>query len=361
MFDPSTKTGELAINASKGVLRLVGGKISKNNAITITTPSSTIGIRGGITILDVKARQTESFFVFGKDMTVRGGAGLPQVANRPGSLIVTNFGGSAGMPTILTQGALSAQLGALEGRPATQSSGGSGGSGRSPDNVAQTSGLSTVNSSQSVRIVAPGVPDNFGSGPGPRGRNPNDTVVTALSNANFGVQQNIALQDQRQQQAIQQQAEPPAPPLPPPPAVIPPISSGGGGGGDTRPPPADLQPTVQLPQAGIVTYVGPTFGVANRGFADGSYQNVWNFNTRSGQVTMTFDGARFQGTTFANGNSGTFNTRGPVASSNEPNRNLNLNGAFFGRGTTPEYQVGSFTVNGRGYNGAGGFYGQAGR
>src|SRR5688572_469639 len=52
VFDPSTKTGELAINASKGVLRLVGGKISKSNAITITTPSSTIGIRGGITIMD---------------------------------------------------------------------------------------------------------------------------------------------------------------------------------------------------------------------------------------------------------------------------------------------------------------------
>src|SRR6266540_537210 len=29
VFDPNTKTGELAINASKGVLRLVGGKISK--------------------------------------------------------------------------------------------------------------------------------------------------------------------------------------------------------------------------------------------------------------------------------------------------------------------------------------------
>ena len=55
VFDPSTKTGELAINASKGVLRLVGGKISKNTPITITTPASTIGIRGGITILDVKA------------------------------------------------------------------------------------------------------------------------------------------------------------------------------------------------------------------------------------------------------------------------------------------------------------------
>ena len=52
VYDPNTKTGDLAINASRGVLRLVGGKISKTHPITITTPSSTIGIRGGITILD---------------------------------------------------------------------------------------------------------------------------------------------------------------------------------------------------------------------------------------------------------------------------------------------------------------------
>ena len=115
VFDPSTKTGELAINASKGVLRLVGGKISKNNPITITTPSSTIGIRGGITILDVKPSQTDSTFVFGKDMTVTG-AGQTQVATRPGSMIVTNLGRPPGMPTLLAQGALNAQLGALEGR-----------------------------------------------------------------------------------------------------------------------------------------------------------------------------------------------------------------------------------------------------
>ena len=38
VFDPSTQKGELAINASKGVLRLVGGKISKTNAITISYP-----------------------------------------------------------------------------------------------------------------------------------------------------------------------------------------------------------------------------------------------------------------------------------------------------------------------------------
>jgi hypothetical protein len=138
VFDPSTKTGELAINASKGVLRLVGGKISKGQPITITTPSSTIGIRGGITIMDVKANQTDSTFVFGKDMTVRG-AGQTQVATRPGSMIVTNLGRPPGMPTILAQGALNAQLGALEGRRAPQGGGGGGGGGRNADQAAQSS------------------------------------------------------------------------------------------------------------------------------------------------------------------------------------------------------------------------------
>ena len=65
VYDPNTKTGELAVNASKGVLRLVGGRISKTNPITVTTPSSTIGIRGGICVLDVQSNRTISTFLFG--------------------------------------------------------------------------------------------------------------------------------------------------------------------------------------------------------------------------------------------------------------------------------------------------------
>jgi hypothetical protein len=333
VFDPNTKTGELAINASKGVLRLVGGKISKNNAITITTPSSTIGIRGGITIMDVGARRTDSTFVFGKDMTVRAG-GLTQTATRPGSMIVTNLGSPPGMPTLLAQGALNAQIGALEGRRAPQSSSsGGGGSGRNPDNVAQTSGLSTVNSSQSVRIVAPGVPDNFGSGPGPRNRNPNDTITTALSNANIGGQQNIALQDQRQQQA-----ETPSPPLPPPPTSIPTSFPTDG----TKPPPTS-QPPINLPQTGIVTYSGPMVGFVNgHPTSTGTYQNAWNFGQNAGTVTANFQGANFQGSTVG-GRGATFFTPQAIQSSNTP-RKLELNGTFLGPGSQPDYQFGNFSI-----------------
>src|SRR5512142_509015 len=81
VYDPSTKKGEMALTATKGVLRLVGGKISKGSAITIATPSSTIGIRGGITILNVTQTQTVSAFVFGNSLTVSGG-GATQTITR---------------------------------------------------------------------------------------------------------------------------------------------------------------------------------------------------------------------------------------------------------------------------------------
>ena len=347
VFDPATKTGELAINASKGVLRLVGGKISKNNAITITTPSSTIGIRGGITILDVKARQTESSFVFGKDMTVKA-AGQTQVATRPGSMIVTDLGRPPAMPTLLAQGALNAQLAALEGRRTPPGSGG----GRNADQAAQSSGFSSVNSGQSV------VPGSFGSG----NRNFNDTIVTALSNANQGVTTTTAVQDVRQplQPQLQQQAgtPAPAPPLPPPPTSFPtPVPAGGGPQQQQQPGQPPAPPIPNLPQPGTATYAGGMLGLANGRFATGTYQNSWNFGSRSGNFSATFDGAQFQGTTFANGNSRTFNTRAPVASSNT-NRQIELNGAFLGQGTQPEAQAGLFGVRGPRYIGGGAYLGE---
>src|SRR5262249_32946957 len=73
VYDPNTQTGELAVNASVGVLRLVGGKISKKAPITITTPASTIGVRGGITVITVTATRTVANFVFGTSMTVTRG------------------------------------------------------------------------------------------------------------------------------------------------------------------------------------------------------------------------------------------------------------------------------------------------
>jgi hypothetical protein len=360
VFDPNTKTGELAISASKGVLRLVGGKISKNTPITITTPSSTIGIRGGISIHDVSQQRTDSTFVFGKDMAVRGNDGLPQVATRPGSLISATFGQGAAAPVLVPVGGMNGSLAKLEGKPSpsgNSGSGGGGGSGNNADQSLKSSGFSAVNSSQAPRIIAPGVADNFGSGPGGRNRNPNETFVTVLTNANHGQQQQQAVQaavQRLQEQQVQLQQQLAATPLPAPPSVIPPVAG-------PAAPPAGTPQTFNLPPAGTVTYTGQTINSA--GGVAGNYQNVWNFASRNGQFTATFDGARFQGDTFGNGNSGTFNTRGPVQSSNT-NRSITLNGGFYtlGNAATPQFQAGSLNVNGRDangrpYNANGGFYG----
>ena len=258
------------------------------------------------------------------------------------------------MPTILAQGALNTQLGALEGRRAPQ--GGWGGSGRNADQAAQSSELSGVNSGQSVRIVAPGVPDSFESGPGPSNRNFNDTILTALSNANQGVTTTTAVQDVRQPQT-QQKAGPLAPSPPAPPLPAPPPSSPTGGGGQQPVGLPNSPPVPNLPQTATVTYAGAMLGAANGRFATGTYQNVWSFASRSGNFSATFDGARFQGMTFANSNSSNFNTRGPVASSNT-NRQMELNGAFLGQGTQPEFQAGFFSVRGPRYIGGGAYLGE---
>ncbi len=122
VYDPNTKTGELAINASKGVLRLVGGKISKTNEITVATPSSTIGIRGGMCLISVENGRTTSTFLFGQHMRVHG-HGQTQNVTRPGSQVTTNSGAPPSLPTLAAQGSLTGQMGQLEG----SNSGGSGG------------------------------------------------------------------------------------------------------------------------------------------------------------------------------------------------------------------------------------------
>ena len=114
VYDPNVKKGELAINAAKGTFRLIGGRISKTAAITVTTPSSTMGIRGGIMIFGVEPSQTTSVFVYGDSMTVTAN-GQTQTVTTPGMQVSTNAGSAPGTPTVVVQGSLSAALGALAG------------------------------------------------------------------------------------------------------------------------------------------------------------------------------------------------------------------------------------------------------
>ncbi len=86
IFDPASGTGKLAATAAKGVIRFVGGKLSKNQPVTITTPTATIGIRGGIGIVSIDSATgaTRATFLFGTEMTVTSATGAIERIARPG-------------------------------------------------------------------------------------------------------------------------------------------------------------------------------------------------------------------------------------------------------------------------------------
>ena len=55
VYDPNAGTGKLAASLGRGVFRFVGGKLSKqDNAVTMRTPTATIGIRGGVMLVRVR-------------------------------------------------------------------------------------------------------------------------------------------------------------------------------------------------------------------------------------------------------------------------------------------------------------------
>jgi hypothetical protein len=118
VYDANRKGGELALTATKGVFRLVGGNISKSNTVTIKTPSSTIGIRGGIVTLEVSnTGATRANFIYGDSMTVSG-QGSTQTATRAGSQIHVEAGRPPSAPALIPAASMTS-IAAFEKAPAT--------------------------------------------------------------------------------------------------------------------------------------------------------------------------------------------------------------------------------------------------
>jgi hypothetical protein len=114
VYDPTTQKGELAVNATKGVFRIIGGRISKTSTIAVTTPAATMGIRGGIAVIGVQASATTAVLVFGNSLIVTAN-GVTQTITVPGLSVSTPTGGTPGAPTIAVQGDLAAALATLAG------------------------------------------------------------------------------------------------------------------------------------------------------------------------------------------------------------------------------------------------------
>ncbi len=120
VYDPDAGIGELVFSATKGIFRLVGGRISKKTPVTIKTPSGTIGIRGGIAIVSIEeGGPVEAIFLFGKDMTVCSGgtASACVTATRPGSAVTIDTEGNVSAPVLLSSEQISGAVQQLEQTP----------------------------------------------------------------------------------------------------------------------------------------------------------------------------------------------------------------------------------------------------
>ena len=92
VYDPNKGTGQIAASFSKGVMRFVGGKISKSdNAVTINTPAGAMAVRGCIILTHVRATQeVDAILVYGKYMKLAG-----QFAYEHGTIISASPSGPA--------------------------------------------------------------------------------------------------------------------------------------------------------------------------------------------------------------------------------------------------------------------------
>src|SRR5207302_1838172 len=141
VYDPTTGTGELAMSAAHGVMRFIGGRLSKNEkAVSLLTPTGVLAVRGGIFLASVGSTGTDVTFLYGQGLTVSNPAGT-QLLTRPGYMVtISSRNTPPSEPRPAPPGATAALLSQLDGR-----SGGTGGAQRTPtDQTVVTSGIATT-------------------------------------------------------------------------------------------------------------------------------------------------------------------------------------------------------------------------
>jgi hypothetical protein len=151
VYDPDRKTGKLAMTATKGVFRFVGGRISKTTPVILKTPTAVIGIRGGIALVEVGAATTATF-LFGEHMSMTAG-NVTRVVKRPGfEMTAEDPDAPPGQPRRVPGSRLAGAVSGLEGV-----SGSAAGASRQPvdEDVAKTQ-LAAIGSAArpaAIRIV----------------------------------------------------------------------------------------------------------------------------------------------------------------------------------------------------------------
>jgi hypothetical protein len=95
VYNPSSGRGTLVATFSKGALRFVGGKLSKNDpGVKVNTPAGALTVRGGIALIKVSGpNHLAAACVFGDFLALKRGVLLDKV--RPGNMFVVSGPGPA--------------------------------------------------------------------------------------------------------------------------------------------------------------------------------------------------------------------------------------------------------------------------
>ena len=95
VYNPATGKGALVASFSKGALRFVGGKLSKNApGVTVKTPAGALTVRGGIALMMVDGpNRLAAACVFGDFLALKRGGQFAKL--RPGNMFVVSGPGPA--------------------------------------------------------------------------------------------------------------------------------------------------------------------------------------------------------------------------------------------------------------------------
>ncbi|MGV1014473.1 MAG: FecR family protein, partial [Methyloceanibacter sp.] len=100
VYNPKKQTGQVVATFSKGVVRYVGGKISKNDAgVTVKTPAGALAIRGGMFQGTVNGNKGIFSFLYGAEMVFTGKNGQVYTVYQPGYTLDLTTGTPVVRPT----------------------------------------------------------------------------------------------------------------------------------------------------------------------------------------------------------------------------------------------------------------------
>jgi len=138
-YNPNSDSGSMAMEGVKGAFRFIGGALSKQNPVTIKTPVSSIGIRGGIADTNIAPNgATDAVFLYGDAMTMTNENGQTVEVTTPGQGLSMQT--PSDMPTFTPPNVVQQIMGTFGPAPAGDNAGASNGSGGASDTAETTGG-----------------------------------------------------------------------------------------------------------------------------------------------------------------------------------------------------------------------------